>query len=253
MTTKPRFKDPSTNTKNDFNYLLSVEKYFEESQGTVSEKLENFTKYASRQSLTRFIDRYEMFKQILNVQGSIIECGVLLGGGLMSFAHFSSILEPVNLQRKIIGIDTFSGFPNVSIRDTKGKSRFAKIGGYNANSYEDLKKCIELYDSNRFINHIPKMELVKGDAIKTIPKYVKDNPHLIVSLLYLDFDLYRPTKIALENFVPRMPKGAIIGFDEINMKAWPGETEAVLETFGIKNLRIKRSSFSSVSCYAVIE
>ena len=97
------------------------------------------------------------------------------------------------------------------------------------------------------------MELVKGDATKTIPKYIKDNPHLVISLLYLDFDLYRPTKIALENFVPRMPKGAIIGFDEINMKAWPGETEAVLETLGIKNLRIKRSSFSSVSCYAVIE
>jgi hypothetical protein len=194
-----------------------------------------------------------MFKQVLNVQGSIIECGVLLGGGLMSFAQFSSILEPINLQRKIIGIDTFSGFPNVSTRDTKGKSQFAKVGGYNANSYEDLMKCIELYDSNRFINHMPKMELVKGDATKTIPKYIKDNPHLIVSLLYLDFDLYEPTKVALENIVPRMPKGAIIGFDEINMKAWPGETEAVLETLGIKNLRIKRSSFSSVSCYAVIE
>lgn len=253
MVNEPRFKDPSTNTKNDFDYLLSVEKYFEESQGTISEKLENFAKYSSRQSLTRFIDRYEMFKQILNVQGSIIECGVLLGGGLMSFAHFSSILEPVNLQRKVIGIDTFSGFPNVSKRDTKGKSKFAKIGGYNANSFDDLKKCIELFDLNRFINHIPKMELVKGDATKTIPKYVKDNPHLIISLLYLDFDLYEPTKVALENFVPRMPKGAIIGFDEINMKAWPGETEAVLETLGIKNLRIKRSSFSSVSCYAVIE
>ena len=253
MATKPRFKDPSTNTKNDFDYLSSVEKYFEESQGSISEKLENFAKYSSRQSLTRFIDRYEMFKQVLNVQGSIIECGVLLGGGLMSFAQFSSILEPINLQRKIIGIDTFSGFPNVSTRDTKGKSQFAKVGGYNANSYEDLMKCIELYDSNRFINHMPKMELVKGDATKTIPKYIKDNPHLIVSLLYLDFDLYEPTKIALENIVPRMPKGAIIGFDEINMKAWPGETEAVLETLGIKNLRIKRSSFSSVSCYAVIE
>ena len=253
MVTKPRFKDPLTTSKNDLDYVSRVEEYFKASQGTVSEKLENFPKYSSRQSLTRFLDRYEMFKQILNVQGSIIECGVLLGGGLMSFAHFSSILEPVNLQRKIIGIDTFSGFPNVSARDTKGKSQFAKKGGYNANSYEDLKKCIELYDSNRFINHIPKMELVKGDATKTIPKYIKDNPHLVISLLYLDFDLYKPTKVALENFVPRMPKGAIIGFDEINVKAWPGETEAVLETFGISKLRIKRSSFSSVSCYAVLE
>ena len=75
---------------------------------------------------------------------------------------------------------------------------------------------------------------------------------IFVSLL-LSGCFHDKTKVALENIVPRMPKGAIIGFDEINMKAWPGETEAVLETLGIKNLRIKRSSFSSVSCYAVIE
>ena len=54
--------------------------------------------------------------------------------------------------------------------------------------------------------HIPKIELVKGDVRKTIPKYIKDNPHLIVSLLYLDLDLYEPTRAALRNFIPRMPK-----------------------------------------------
>ena len=41
-----------------------------------------------------------------------------------------------------------------------------KKGGYNINSFNDLKKCIELFDSNRFINHIPKIELVKGDVKK---------------------------------------------------------------------------------------
>lgn len=88
---------------------------------------------------------------------------------------------------------------------------------------------------------------------KTIPKYIKDNPHLIVSLLYLDLDLYEPTKIALHNFMPRMPKGSIMVFDEINVDQWPGETLAVLDEIGISNLRIKRFEFAPLISYAVIE
>ena len=34
--------------------------------------------------------------------------------------------------------------------------------------------------------------------------------------------------IALKNFISRMPKGAIIAFDELNNKNWPGETVALL-------------------------
>ena len=79
------------------------------------------------------------------------------------------------------------------------------------------------------------------------------NPHTIVSLLYLDFDVYEPTRIALENFIPRMPKGAIIAFDELNAPNWPGETLAVLETVGIRNLRIERFQFDTLISYAVLE
>ena len=111
---------------------------------------------------------------------------------------------------------------------------------------------MRLYDLNRSIGHVPKIELVSGDAIKTIPAYIKDNPHLIVSLLYLDFDLYEPTKKAIEYFVPRMPKGAIIAFDELNQKQWPGETLALLDTLGINSLEIKRFPFSPALSYAVI-
>ena len=81
---------------------------------------------------------------------------------------------------------------------------------------------------------------------------MKNNPHTVVSLLYLDFDIYKPTKIALENFVPRMPKGSIIAFDELNSKEWPGETQSVLETLGIKNLKIERFPFNTFISYVVL-
>ena len=111
----------------------------------------------------------------------------------------------------------------------------------------------EVYDKNRYLGHINKIELIKGDATKTIPDFIEDNKHLVLSLLFLDFDLYEPTKVAIENFLPRMPKGAIVAFDELDNPIWPGETSALLETVGINSLRIKRIEFDPYIGYAVIE
>ena len=84
---------------------------FERSSDTTETKLQNFVKYVRRQDLTRLIARYEIFKKALNVKGSVIECGVFKGAGLMAWALFSDMLEPVNLTRRIYGFDTFEGFP----------------------------------------------------------------------------------------------------------------------------------------------
>jgi hypothetical protein len=72
-------------------------------------------------------------------------------------------------------------------------------------------------------------------------------------LLYLDFDVYEPTKAAIEALRPHMPKGAAIVFDELYSRQWPGETLAVLETLGIANLRIKRFPHQPQISYAVLE
>ena len=37
-----------------------------------------------------------------------------------------------------------------------------------------------------------------------------------------------------------MPKGAVIVFDELNHSDYPGETMAVMEVLGIRNLELKR-------------
>ena len=120
-------------------------------------------------------------------------------------------------------------------------------------SYQELQKVIELYDMNRPLNHIKKVELVKGNIIETAPLFLKDNPHLVVSLLYLDLVIYEPTKVALETFLPKMVKGGIIVFDELNAEAYPGETIAVNEVLGLKNLKIQRFPFDSYVSYAVVE
>ena len=170
----------------------------------------------------------------------------------MAWAQFSAILEPTNHQRRIIGFDTFKGFPKLSDQDRASESGDARAGGLAVDSYDHLHECVELFDMNRFVGHVPKVELVRGDATKTIPQYVEENPQLIVSLLYLDFDIYEPTVTALKNFLPRMPKGAIIAFDELNSKDWRGESVAVLESLNLNDYKIERFPFGSFISFAQI-
>jgi hypothetical protein len=50
-----------------------------------------------------------------------------------------------------------------------------------------------------------------------------------------------------------MPRGAVLVFDELGQADWPGETLAVLETVGLRNLRIERFPFTSQPSFAVLE
>lgn len=231
----------------------AVEKIFEASPEPVEIRLENFPKYVRRQHLTRFLALYEIFKRIIPVKGSIVECGVNRGYGLMAWAKLSAVLEPVNLTRRIYGFDSFAGFPSIGDEDRAGpKWETAKPGGLHADSYDELLKLVDLYDKDRFLGHIPKVEIIKGDATQTIPRFLAEHPHLLVSLLFLDFDLYEPTKAALQSFVPRMPKGAILAFDELDNPLWPGETLALLDTLGISKLELERLDFDPYIAFARI-
>ena len=245
--------DERHRTEKDRQFSTEIEEYFKNSMGTTLDKLQNFSKFVSRQDLSLFLARDVLFKQIQETHGYIIDCGVHLGSSLMTWAQLSAIYEPYNHMRRVIGFDTFSGFPKIHEKDKGNNSNHCIEGGLSVNALDDLGECVKLYDLNRPLGHIPRIELIEGDAVKTIPKYVHDTPHLVIAMLYLDFVLYEPTKIAIEQFLPRMPKGSIIAFDELNAASSPGETLAILETIGIRNLRIKRIPFTPWLSYAVLD
>jgi hypothetical protein len=225
-------------SKNKVSYRL-MEETFNSSNLRVFDKLEAFPRFASKRSLARFLCKYEIFNNILSTNGVIIECGVFNGSGLFTWAQLANILEPTNYTRKIIGFDTFEGFPSVSEMD-KGNEVDPSVGDLQGDTYDNLLMSVEKYNSERYLSHIPNIELIKGDFALTSEKYLENNQHILVALLYLDFDLYEPTKKAVEVFLPRMAKGSIICFDELNCPSYPGETLALLETLNIKDYQIKR-------------
>ena len=243
----------SNQTFSDKVYYDELASYFDCSIGDTVDKLRNFPKFIPHAALGKFLCRYELFKMIQNVHGSIVECGVHLGGGLMTWAQISSILEPINHVRKVIGFDTFEGFADIAANDVASGADQIGKSTFSVPAYADIQEAIRVFDLGRQLRHIPKVELVKGDAMETIPKYIKDNQHLIIALLYMDFDIYLPTKAAIENLRNRMPIGAVIVFDELCIRQWPGETLAVMDTFGIDRLRIRRFVHQPQISYAVLE
>ena len=236
-------------------FFEEQERYFAESVGTNVLKLENFTKYVSRESITRFLARNEVFKTQLNIHGSILDFGVRRGASLMAWAHLSAIYEPVNYTREIIGFDTFTGFPEIDGKNDMGSCKDIIAKGalsVECGMKDDIRRAVALHDSTRYLGHMEKVRLIEGDILETLPRFLDENRHIVVSLLHVDVDIYAPTKCILETVLPKMPKGAVILFDEINMKVFPGETVALAETIGIENLKINRFDFCPNISYAIL-
>jgi hypothetical protein len=207
----------------------------------------DFALHTPINSIQRFLARYELMKMIQDIPGAIIELGVCSGNGLMSLIHSHNVLQPTYRYREFYGFDTFEGFPSVhpnDIADIKWE-----IGDFNNDSFNRLTNIIDIHNSYYYLP--TNVQLIKGDANKTIPKFIEDNKHVIISLLYLDLDIYEPTKTALRYFLPRMAKGSIIAFDELNWKSFPGETIAALEELGTK-YKFKNLLNSQIN-YCIIE
>jgi len=245
--------EKTRNTSEMLRFYSDLNEFLKTIEWDEIDKVSNFPVLSYRQKITYFLERYELYKLVRTVPGSILECGVANGFGLMSFAHFCSIFEGYHYTRKIIGFDTFEGFNAPSAQDLTSKASTTVKGGLKYPSYEILKKMIEFYNRNRTVEHLEKVVLCKGDISETLPKYLKENPHLVVALLYLDVDLFKPTKDTIKLLLNRIPRGGLICFDEINHQDYPGETIAVMEEIGISNLKLKRFEFAANMSYAIIE
>ncbi len=228
------------------NYKNQLLEYYKINNNDL-EKCIDFPKYAPNNSIKQFLIRYELLKLIKNVPGDIIECGVCGGRGLMSLLQSHLILEPNFFYRKIIGFDTFSGFTNLSNNDNIENN---KIGDFSFTNYNEINELGRIHTEYMYTD-LNKIELVKGNAENTIPNYIEQNKHMLISLLYLDFDLYLPTKIALEYFLPRMSKGSVVVFDEIHFQRFPGETIALLEALNINNYKIENILQSNVNYFII--
>lgn len=216
------------------------------------ELLGHLVMFQDRRIISRILYANEIYQHIIRVHGSIFEFGVRYGPNLTLLGSLRGIYEPLNANRKIVGFDTFEGFPHV---DDKNDSKISKKGDFAVPAgYElYLEQLMALHESLGPLENLRRFQLVKGDATITLKKYLNEHPETIISLAYFDMDLYKPTKACLELILPYLAKGSVIAFDEINMAEFPGETIAFREVLGTSGYRLIHSPFRAVAAYLVYE
>lgn len=222
-----------------------------------SDKVPDFDKFLNpglfieRPVLSRLLYMDMLYRSIVEVPGVVMEFGVRWGQNLALFCNLRGMYEPFNYNRTIVGFDTFSGFPETTAEDGDkvGAGDYGVSEGYR----EFLDELLSLHEAGSPIGHLRKYELVAGDATATLPDYLARHPETVVALAYFDFDIYKPTKVCLELIRDRLVKGSVLAFDELNAPQFPGETLAVLEVLGLRNLRLRRTPHNPLCAYVTIE
>jgi len=216
------------------------------------ELLANLGLFLTSKTLSRILFFHEMYRKIVNTHGIICEFGVRWGQTLSLLSALRGIYEPFNRHRKIVGFDTFAGFRGMAEEDGQP----ANAGTGRSRSLRAMRpistKCLASRRPSP-ISHLKKWDLVKGDCPGDGPAYLRRHPETIISLAVFDFDIYKPTKAALEAIKPHLIKGSVLVFDELCDDIFPGETVALREVFDLNTLRVERLPITARVSYLVIE
>jgi len=228
--------------ENEVDFYKRIETYFNKSTGTFTEKLHAFPRFVPRQSISYFLARNEIFKSIINTQGSVLDFGIYRASSFFTWVQLSSIYEPYNHLRKIIGFDSFNGFSRIGEEDFSNADINLKRenGMMFPDGQIEIEENIRLIDKNRPLGHINKSKLIIGDINNTAQQYFDSHPETIVALANIGLGLYNPTTSVLEAIKGRLHKGSVLVFEDLNQENWPGETRALFNIFELNKFRLHR-------------
>jgi hypothetical protein len=201
-------------------------------------------------TLSRVLFMDFLYRQILPVQGIIIEFGCRWGQSLSLFTSLRGMYEPFNRLRRVVGFDTFAGLPAVTAKDGDLSAGMYSV---TANYADYLRRLLAFQEGESPLEHIVKHEVIEGDASVEIQKFLERNPQTVVALAYFDLDIYQPTRDCLLAIRKHLTRGSVLGFDELNELACPGETVALGEVFGLARYPIRRFAPCARTSYLVVD
>lgn len=189
--------------------------------------------------IPKMLAHYELYKQIVNLPGNVVECGVFKGASFVRFCTFREILESP-YSRKIIGFDMFGKFPvPEETDDANFVEKFEQTAGEGI-SVNELTKWLNTKGVDNF-------ELIQGDILQTLDEYLATHPELKIAMLHIDVDVYKPTVHILSRLYEHVVPGGLILFDDYATVA--GETRAVDEFLSAKKLAIEKLPTSHIPCF----
>jgi O-methyltransferase len=155
-------------------------------------------------------DSYRCAKQLIEerIEGDFVECGVYAGAQCAAMAK-AIIEEPEWDGRRIHLFDSFSGIPAAGPEDLE-YLKAGHMAGLSACSLEQVKANMAAWG-------IPSKMLVyhPGMFEGTVPRSIRiGTVGPKIALLRLDGDLYRSTKVCIENLYPLLSQGGICIADD---------------------------------------
>ena len=185
----------------------------------------------------------QKLKDLKNIEGDYVECGTYRGSTLIPTALYSSITGFFK-NKKLIGIDTFNGFP-VEEHDERDLPSYFKIlyqsklitkDHYNkakkrTNNFKSLSHLknnyfLDIKEIFDICSLFPNVSLLKGTFQELTPKFDRK-----IAILYLDGDLYESYLVCLNNLYQKVTTGGVIIFDEYYSHKYPGARVVVDEFF----------------------
>jgi hypothetical protein len=183
--------------------------------------------FSHNERLIKILNHYELIKKFSNIKGDIFEFGIFKGTSLIRNLSFINHLK---LNKKLIAFDAFGHFPKSKL-SKKSDQKFSRT--HDAGTPGLSKKTINKILINK---NFSNFKLIKGNVLNTLSPFLK-NYNSKISMLFMDLDVYDPTKYVINKLYNRINKGGVIICDNFNIV--PGETLAVKEFAKLKNIKIR--------------
>jgi hypothetical protein len=228
----------------ELEYFAEIEAYFSGATGSFTEKMHAFARFVPRQAISYFLARNEIFKQVLQLHGSLFDFGIYRGSSFFTWQQLSAIYEPYNHLRKIVGFDSFEGFSALGENDHGKEGKDLALKRQGGMKFEqgrmEMERGVALCDMNRPIGHVCKASVVVGDLPGAFAQYLDEHQETVVAMANFGLGLYEPTLELLNLLKPRLQAGSVVVLEDLNQATWPGETKALFEVFRSDEISLTR-------------
>jgi len=178
------------------------------------------TKQRESKAYQEFADKVESLsarlKDIKNVPGCIVECGVCRGLSFLAMAH---LMKAYSINKDMYGFDSWVGAKFVTEGDLDHRD------GMFMRDEAKIRKYVR--------EQMPRNQtyvLKQGFLEDTLPEFSET-----IALIHIDVDYEKSTQVSLDTLWPLLSDGGIIVLDDYQHPQWPGGSKVINQFVGDHN------------------